>query len=709
MAKFYVDDRSPIVAELIRQDFDFEESEALRLIDMDETASNTDGTFALGTGAACIAATAGTLALSGLTLPILLPAIGIGLSSVSYWNSKVAARSREMETQFLSDHPEVLAKVQGKLRAGESRETIAAAFEQCLRAYRWGDVKQMERVLGNSPATATAETTAQSCIQNPEAQDATRTESAALAQTELQPIANKTYICVQSVGTIPDHTQAGMPRELAEKLALDQGFVWSDLKKQDEKEQKNGLPWFNFLFENKSCYPGDFWCRLYEQPIVPDVAAAPSMQHIVSPVWNPAQDLGENPQSALIVGVPGAGKGVMVSNAIRVLKAKVPNLKVFVIDPKASPKERGYWESIADEYRAFSLKNCEDPDEGAAWLLSCMEDFRRLPGPKLCIFDELMTAATELELSDSKMKALPKLKKFVVGLVGQGDSEAEWLWAMTQSPQVKDLGMSGGVRANLRVIGLVSPKNMTAVEALVSTQLIPKPDGGMDELRSIMAASPVGRAVFDGKIARWLPMPTLENHSGFDRDNRSLADEGPELRSSVMAIAQPSLNPDDEWDGIPEVESDGPDSDQWDLIERFSEETGQGYFNNPNFDLWLKKQTYSNGKPIRVSADNAPGKALSGQTIEVETTEVDDTPAGLEAFPLVLTIWQYLDGKDSRSFSQINDAMRAKGKIPKDALMAKVPHSESYRDALKSVVAFGVVKGFLAQVSEDNYEAIRKH
>ena len=100
--------------------------------------------------------------------------------------------------------------------------------------------------------------------------------------------------------------------------------------------------------------------------------------------------------------------------------------------------------------------------------------------------------------------------------------------------------MSGGVRANLRVIGLVSPKNMTAVEALVSTQLIPKPDGGMDELRAIMKASPVGRAVFDGKIARWLPMPKLENHSGFDRDNRSLSDEtsAPETRSPSPTIEQ---------------------------------------------------------------------------------------------------------------------------------------------------------------------------
>ncbi len=386
------------------------------------------------------------------------------------------------------------------------------------------------------------------------------------------------------------------------------------------------------------------------------VAAAPSMQHITSPVWNPAQDLGENPQSALIVGVPGAGKGMMISNAIRVLKERNPNLKVFVIDPKASPKERGYWESIADDYRCFSLKNCEDPDEGAAWLLRCMDAFRRLPGPKLCILDELMTAATELELADSKLKALPKLKKFVVGLVGQGDSEAEWLWAMTQSPQVKDLGMSGGVRANLRVIGLVSPKNMTAVEALVSTQLIPKPDGGMDELRAIMAASPVGRAVFDGKIARWLPMPKLENHSGFDRDNRSLADE---VAPETTKLSQGQVN-------------------------------------------WERLKV---GSPAYPEATDA----IETDAIDVETQAIDDKPDGLDNFPLVLAVWEYLDGKEPRSMKQIRDAMRKTERITEDTLREKLPNVEGYAEALKTVITFGVGRGFLKEVSEDCYEAIRKH
>ena len=45
--------------------------------------------------------------------------------------------------------------------------------------------------------------------------------------------------------------------------------------------------------------------------------------------------------NTIIVGIPGSGKGVLVSNAVREAKKKHPNLKVFVIDPKADPKETG--------------------------------------------------------------------------------------------------------------------------------------------------------------------------------------------------------------------------------------------------------------------------------------------------------------------------------------------------------------------------------
>ena len=391
--------------------------------------------------------------------------------------------------------------------------------------------------------------------------------------------------------------------------------------------------------------------RTQDEPLavteLQSIAAAPSMSHITSPVWNPAEDLGNNPQSALIVGVPGSGKGMLVSNAIRTLKAKYPELKIFVIDPKADPKERGYWEGLADHYKAFSLMKCSDPDEGAEWLLDCMAQFTAMSGPKLCIFDELMSASTELSLANKELKALPRLKKFVVGLIGQGDSQGAWLWAMTQSPQVADMGMSGGVRANLRAIGLVSPKNLAAVEAMTSTKLIPPPPGGMDELRQIMEASPVNRAVFDGKLARWLPMPKLENHSGFDRDSRTITREVTPIAPAIVATMDP----------IARLEN-----------------------------------------------------AYQAPAVEVQIQAVVSTrPDGLDEYPLIGAVWEYLLGKEPRSLKTTADAIRKSGRISMDLLEVKIPHVESFTDGIRQVLDYGIYKGFIVKVSEDAYQAAEKH
>lgn len=451
------------------------------------------------------------------------------------------------------------------------------------------------------------------------------------------------------------------------------------------------------------------------ESIAPGVAAAAPSMSVVNGVEtiaprDIATDLGKNPQSALIFGTPGAGKGMNISNAIRTLRAKYPKLTIMMVDPKGNPAERGYWQNQVDIFESKPILKTH-PRSAAEWMLDCSDKFRSLDGPKLLIWDELYATITILKSQHigTGKEAFPCLTDFQVFLsthLSLGPSEGIWVWGMSQSANLSDLGLTSGGLSTTRIIALVSPDNVGAVEGYLATKAITAPKGGMDEIDRLMDSSPVGRACYDGKTKKWYPMARLENHSGFDRDSadwNNLGKVSPAVQSPSKPIAPPQSR--DEWDGIPEIESDGPDSDQWDLIDRFAEETGQGYFNNPNFDLWLKKQNYVDGKAVKVSS----GSALPGQTIEVETTEVDDTPDGLESFPLVLIIWQYLAGKDARSFSQINDAMRAKGKIPKDALMAKVPHSESYRDALKSVVAFGVVKGFLSQVSEDNYEAVRKH
>lgn len=98
----------------------------------------------------------------------------------------------------------------------------------------------------------------------------------------------------------------------------------------------------------------------------------------------------------------------------------------------------------------------------------------------------------------------------------------------------------------------------------------------------------------------------------------------------------------------------------------------------------------------------------TNQTI-VETVAIIDCPTGLESFPLVTAVWNYLDGKDARTIKQIRDALRKSERITEDDLKAKFPNVEGYSEGLKNVINFGVNKGFLKEVSEDTYEAIKKH
>ena len=295
-------------------------------------------------------------------------------------------------------------------------------------------------------------------------------------------------------------------------------------------------------------------------------SAAQPMEPVMKTTQAPydvALDLGTQPQSTIIAGVPGSGKGMIVSNAVRHLKAKNPTLTVMMVDPKGDEKESGYWTGTADIVRQFKLMSCSDPDTGATWLLRCLVEFNRLPSPKLLILDELLAVATELALADKELKAPQKLKKLLSGWVAQGDSQDVWVWAMTQSVNTGDLGLSAGVRGNLRAIGIVAGKNINAIEGLTSTRLIPPPGGGMDELRQLMTDSPVQRAFFDSKTAQWYSMPRLENHSGYDRDARSFAPgyspvAAPRTELEVKSQDEPKVILESDED-TPELELKPPD------------------------------------------------------------------------------------------------------------------------------------------------------
>ena len=232
-----------------------------------------------------------------------------------------------------------------------------------------------------------------------------------------------------------------------------------------------------------------------------------------------AQDLGQNPQSAAIIGVPGAGKGMLVSNAIRHLKQRHPSINIMVLDPKDDPKERGYWEGFGATVCRFKFMG-KDPDTCALWYLDRLEQFANMPSPKLLIGDEGTALIATLENATPKLRAIGRHKAFISHLASMGDSGETWFWLMAQSANLKDLGISGGVRSIFRAIALVSPKNKNAVEALLSTDFVPLPEGGKAGVYRLMELSEVNRAFYDGKVDRWMPSPRLQNHSGYDRDSR---------------------------------------------------------------------------------------------------------------------------------------------------------------------------------------------
>jgi hypothetical protein len=270
-----------------------------------------------------------------------------------------------------------------------------------------------------------------------------------------------------------------------------------------------------------------------------------------TPELDSAADLGQNPQSAIIAGVPGAGKGIFVSNALREMKVRNPHVKIFAIDPKNDPKETGYW-SVVDVLWRLRFKDSSS-EAAAEWYMARMEEFKAYPGPKLLVSDETSMVLTvmqlakiydEEELSNGKIQRTRKnlmgeFKKALIELSAMGDSDEHFVWMVCQVINCDDLGITGGIRSIFRAIALVSPKNRNAVSTFFSTGFVPLPPGGKDALYRMMDTSPCNRAFYDGKKDKWLPTPLWTNHSGYNRDTRTV--ETKPMYSS--ACPSPGLDP----------------------------------------------------------------------------------------------------------------------------------------------------------------------
>jgi hypothetical protein len=155
MARFIENEANPIVSTLLRNGLIPTEAEALNLIDQSEERLKGDSNLALVGALAGVASSCGILALSGATAPILIPmgvVLGCGMTA---WNSRQSEIDRVRESEFLTEHPEILSLIDRVDSAGMPQHRIAAAYEQSFKAYRYGDLDRPDRYLSHEPTPQT--------------------------------------------------------------------------------------------------------------------------------------------------------------------------------------------------------------------------------------------------------------------------------------------------------------------------------------------------------------------------------------------------------------------------------------------------------------------------------------------------------------------------------------------------------------------------
>ena len=226
--------------------------------------------------------------------------------------------------------------------------------------------------------------------------------------------------------------------------------------------------------------------------------------------------------SMTVVGVPGAGKGMFVSNLLRLARHHHPQLHIFVMEGKGDAKEAGYWRGVANDIRSIEGLD-ESPVRIVAWINGCLEDFKSISGPKLLIFDEVTYLYKVWQTTEKE--SFEDYIQYKIGLSSMGDSLDNYIWEIGQVSNAKDLGVTAGIRSLFKPIAIVSNHDRRAANALLGTKFVPLPEEGKKAVMQMCDLSECGRAVYDYVNDCWQPMPTLTNLSGFDRDTRSFAQE----------------------------------------------------------------------------------------------------------------------------------------------------------------------------------------
>jgi hypothetical protein len=235
-----------------------------------------------------------------------------------------------------------------------------------------------------------------------------------------------------------------------------------------------------------------------QKPAPPTVAAP---QPNVLQVVELPRAMGQALHPCIISAKPRIGKGMVIAAAWRHAKIAHPGITVWMLDPKPHPTEAGYWQGT-DRYWGRMIENFAQNDESiAAELTDYIQEWRAQGNrPTLMIIDELV-----------KLEAvLPKwYRDFLIPTLkveaSSGETDQRFLWAIAQSPQVKDLGLTGGSRSTFDFLTLQRADSLDHAErvkaSISAIKNIPTPEA--------FESVPSGVAFWHSRCNRWGGVPLL--------------------------------------------------------------------------------------------------------------------------------------------------------------------------------------------------------
>ncbi|MEO1760439.1 MAG: hypothetical protein AAFR83_00365, partial [Cyanobacteria bacterium J06629_18] len=138
----------------------------------------------------------------------------------------------------------------------------------------------------------------------------------------------------------------------------------------------------------------------------------------------------------------------------------------------------------------------------------------------LLVIDEATTMGVTYKL----VKKSDDLRSKISDLPNLGGSSAVYNMIIAQNTHCEDLGINKGIQNNYARIGLISLKKgegQTSFETMQRTKFLADCKYSWNDVRVTAEKSPRKRAFYFSKFECWLPIPEMNNYSGYDRDNDS--------------------------------------------------------------------------------------------------------------------------------------------------------------------------------------------